>query len=86
MMSMVATDNVNETKRPPGEISGQAVNCGVCVCVAIFFQSTSSDGRQLRLVVGCVGITKSMESWPFVNGNKRRVFHHRILGILLDCV
>ena len=30
MMWMVATDNVNETKRPRDEISGQAVNCGMC--------------------------------------------------------
>ena len=53
-------------------------------CVAIFFQGTSSDGRQLRLVVGCVGVTKSVESWLFVNGHKRRVFHQRLLGIVLD--
>ena len=70
---MVASDNVNETKRLRDEISGVQMSTVVC-----------SDGRQLRLVVGCVGITKSVESWLFANGNKQHVFHQRLLGIVLD--
>ena len=79
MMSMVATDN--ETKRPRDEIGGQAVNCGMC---GDFLSRYEFRWSAVKVSGWLCGRHKIRGILLFVNGHKRRVFHQRLLGIVLD--